>query len=112
MGHLPEAHAAKAEVAVERARTAADLAAVAMPRGEFRRLGHLRALASAQLFLGVAPLRRRLRARARAAGGPATLRTVPRALDEQREVSAKHLNLAELRERLSRLHHIEETRAT
>ncbi len=33
-------------------------------------------------------------------------------LDEQRKVSAKHLNLAELRERLSMLHHIEETRAT
>src|SRR3989338_623954 len=41
MGHLPEAHAAQAEVAVERARTAADLTAVAMPRGELRRLGHL-----------------------------------------------------------------------
>src|SRR5207253_1411445 len=41
VSHLAETHAAEAEIAVERAGTAADLAAVAVPRRELRDLHHL-----------------------------------------------------------------------
>src|ERR1039457_2320227 len=40
--HFAETHAAQAEIAVERAGSAADLAAVAVPRRELRDLHHLR----------------------------------------------------------------------